>query len=300
MPISPFIPPPLLPVKVPGLSSLPSFDISILRLDQLHPIISGNKWLKLEGWLQQAALAHRHGIFTAGGPWSNHIHAAAAWAYLHEVPFHAVIKGKSAQRTPMLQDVLEWNGKIEWVNHSEFNKEQHWQQVADKANLQWIPMGGDGAPGEAGVTQFFNRFANYSFDEIWCAIGTGTTVAGIAASAIGAKKIVAFDPGIGDEQVYTKLKGIEQQLPHRSISIVQTRLGKFGSVSAELVDSMNRFFIGTGIPTDRVYTGKMIHAFMEELLLPINCEKRSILLVHTGGLQGNRSLPADSLKFMGW
>jgi 1-aminocyclopropane-1-carboxylate deaminase len=53
----------------------------------------------------------------------------------------------------------------------------------------------------------------------------------------------------------------------------------------------------TGIPTDFVYTGKAFYAAL------IYCRKNyfavgdRLLLVHTGGLQGNLSLPKGTLIF---
>jgi 1-aminocyclopropane-1-carboxylate deaminase len=79
----------------------------------------------------------------------------------------------------------------------------------------------------------------------------------------------------------------------------KTSSDKFGRITPEVLQSMNLFYERTGVPTELVYTGKMVNELMKDLLLPINCEKKSILIVHTGGLQGNRSLPSGSLKFMG-
>jgi 1-aminocyclopropane-1-carboxylate deaminase len=296
--LEPFIPPQIQLEKISGLQVAQGIEVSILRLDKIHDAVSGNKWLKLQGWLAQANAKEHHGVMTAGGPWSNHIHAAAAWCHLYHLPFHAIVKGKDGLITPMLQDVLTWNGKITWVNNAAFKDENHWQHEAEKANLQWIPMGGDGMPGETGVKDFFDQLAHFHFDELWCAAGTGTTLTGIAASAIGADTLVAFDPGIADKKVHEKMHMLQIQFPKRKISIRHTLHDKFGSISSDVINSMNAFYAKTAIPTDIVYTGKMMHLLLSEILLPINCEKKSILIVHTGGLQGNRSLAADELKFI--
>jgi 1-aminocyclopropane-1-carboxylate deaminase/D-cysteine desulfhydrase-like pyridoxal-dependent ACC family enzyme len=287
------------PERLEILDAPKGTEVYILRLDKMHEIISGNKWLKIQGWLETAAACNRKGIMTAGGAWSNHVHAAAAWCCLNQVPFRAVIKGRHGLLTPMLQDVLDWNGNITWVNHKRFTDENAWQLEAEASNMQWIPMGGDGAEGESGVRLFFDGFASYHFDELWCACGTGTTIAGIAASAIGAKTLVAFDPGIGDKKVHEKLMRLPQYFPNRSIQIERLPFDKFGKTSDVIIESMNRFWEATGVSTDVLYTGKMIHHLFSKWNKPTICEKKSILFVHTGGLQGNRSLMAGRLKFMG-
>lgn len=50
----------------------------ILRLDLLHPIVSGNKWFKLRYYIEQAQEQNKKSLVTFGGAWSNHIHATAA------------------------------------------------------------------------------------------------------------------------------------------------------------------------------------------------------------------------------
>ena len=60
---------------------------------------------------------------------------------------------------------------------------------------------------------------------------------------------------------------------------------------------MNKLFIDEQIPTDFVYTGKMFYAFYDLIEKDYFPRESKLLLVHTGGLQGNRSLPADTLVF---
>ena len=60
---------------------------------------------------------------------------------------------------------------------------------------------------------------------------------------------------------------------------------------------MNNFFEKTGIPTDFVYTAKAFYAAFELLKNGAFSDTDKILLVHTGGLQGNCSLPNGTLIF---
>ncbi|PKL75646.1 MAG: hypothetical protein CVV27_14275 [Candidatus Melainabacteria bacterium HGW-Melainabacteria-1] len=60
---------------------LPGFDdssLSLLRLDQIHPLLSGNKWFKLSGNLIAARQAGLDTLLTLGGAWSNHLIATSA------------------------------------------------------------------------------------------------------------------------------------------------------------------------------------------------------------------------------
>ena len=64
-----------------------------------------------------------------------------------------------------------------------------------------------------------------------------------------------------------------------------------------MLDFMNRLWDAEKIPTDIVYTSKLLLG-VEQLIKDNYFEKdASILVIHSGGLQGNRSLPEGTLKF---
>ena len=73
--------------------------------------------------------------------------------------------------------------------------------------------------------------------------------------------------------------------------------GGYAKKNAELISFMNSFYVQTGIPTDFVYTGKVFYA-LEKLLEAHHFTAGSrVLVIHSGGLQGNRSLPPGTLLF---
>jgi 1-aminocyclopropane-1-carboxylate deaminase len=51
--------------------------LSMLRLDTIHPVVSGNKLFKLHYFLQSAILQSGEGIVSFGGAYSNHLVATA-------------------------------------------------------------------------------------------------------------------------------------------------------------------------------------------------------------------------------
>jgi len=73
--------------------------------------------------------------------------------------------------------------------------------------------------------------------------------------------------------------------------------GGYAKANPELFLFMNQFFDETTIPTDFVYTGKLFYAV--EHLIKQNYFPRgaNILVIHSGGLQGNASLPNGKLIF---
>jgi 1-aminocyclopropane-1-carboxylate deaminase len=73
--------------------------------------------------------------------------------------------------------------------------------------------------------------------------------------------------------------------------------GGYAKRSKELVDFMNNFYSETGIPTDFVYTGKLFYGVDQLIRKGFFPENADILILHSGGLQGNLSLPKDTLIF---
>ena len=268
----------------------------ILRLDRIHPEVSGNKWLKLQGWLNTLESPCR-GILTMGGPWSNHLHAAAAWCRLQQLPFTAVVRGHEGQQTQTLEDILQGGGRVVWAQRQAFANTLHWKQMAQQEGLLFVPMGGDGPAGMEGVKAYFDQYHTHPFDAIWCAAGTGTTLQGIMRSRLPAKSVFAFNPGIHDEQMELQVIQTARETG-RNLQWVRLPGDHFGRSTSEQFNTMNAWFDNTGIPTDQVYTGKMIAAFLHYVRQENHLPRR-ILLVHTGGLQGNRSLMPGRLKFVG-
>jgi 1-aminocyclopropane-1-carboxylate deaminase len=253
-------------------------------------MISGNKLLKLKGWLEKYDQGRCEGIITAGGPWSNHLHACAYACMLLNVPMKAIIKSNPNIQNPMIGDLRKWNVAIEFVNRADFYNDTYWQNTALEQNGLWIPMGGDGAAGEAGVTAFMNELPLPAYDYILTPVGTATTLSGIARSKLSFKKLLGFDPGTGDKLLDHKVNELNANDLSGEVRLI-TLKNKFGKLSTALFDCMKDWNLKTGITLDFVYTAPMCKAFVEMLEQDFFPEGSKILIVHTGGVQGNRSQP---------
>jgi 1-aminocyclopropane-1-carboxylate deaminase len=272
--------------------------VQVFRTDLLHPIISGNKWMKLQPWLKKAKEQGRTGIITKGGPWSNHVHAAAYACQQQKLSFTAIVKAHDAMSTLTLTDIKSWGGQIVFTQQDLYKNEAYWAQVATTQNALYIPMGGEGTEGIQGVADFINTINAPSFDYIVCSVGTGTTYKGVAASNWKFKQLIGADPGIYDTAYSDIIQELSQQFPTKSFVIKHNKsLKKFGKWPAFLPEKMNSWMANWKLPTDIIYTAKMVYQF-EEWVAEGFFEKNSrILLIHTGGLQGNRSVPQGLLKY---
>lgn len=268
--------------------------VQVLRLDMLHPVISGNKWMKLQPWLKLVEQRNLKGIVTKGGPFSNHIHAAAYTAFINGLSCTVVVRGKEGIITPTLTDVANWNATIMYAP-ADYDNDEKWEMTAAVGQQLFIPMGGEGPVAAQGVKDFIAGLNLPRYEHVICPVGTGTTMHGIAMSRLHRKSLTGINPGIRDD--YSRLL---RELSQYGSGITIRRfseLKKFGQWPEFLPGQMNEWYENWQLPTDLVYTSKMIFAFFEILKENIFQKGDSCLLIHTGGLQGNRSLPGGVLHF---
>jgi 1-aminocyclopropane-1-carboxylate deaminase/D-cysteine desulfhydrase-like pyridoxal-dependent ACC family enzyme len=67
----------------------------------------------------------------------------------------------------------------------------------------------------------------------------------------------------------------------------QYHFGGYAKWTDELIDFIHWFWSEFRIPLDPIYTGKMAYAFFDLVRKNHFPESARILLIHTGGLQGN-------------
>jgi 1-aminocyclopropane-1-carboxylate deaminase len=73
--------------------------------------------------------------------------------------------------------------------------------------------------------------------------------------------------------------------------------GGYAKSSPVLIDFMNSFYRRTGIPSDFVYTAKLFYAIHELARNNFFPPGSRLLVIHSGGLQGNSSLEKGTLIF---
>lgn len=274
---------------------LPEFEnrqllVEMLRFDRIHPQISGNKWMKLEGWMEKYYTDGYKGIVTAGGPWSNHLHAAAYACLLHNIPMKAIIKGKEGLRNRMIEDLESCNVSIEYVNRKNFYDTDYWVGSSARQNELFIPMGGATNEGETGVTRWMDELPLPGYDYVLAAVGTATTLVGIGKSRLKFRHLWGFDPGTGDKSLPGKISFLNRETTAGKARLFSANQ-KLGKLSPGLGEFMGNWKSRTGITLDFVYTAPMCCAFLEMVNQGEIPPMSRVLLIHTGGTQGNRSHP---------
>ncbi|WP_417597594.1 1-aminocyclopropane-1-carboxylate deaminase/D-cysteine desulfhydrase [Oceanospirillum sp.] len=288
-------------------------ELCILRTDNVHPVISGNKAYKLKYNLKAALEQGATGILSFGGAWSNHLHALAYSCHLLQLPCVAVIRGEQelATKSAMLQDLKMWGTQLHFINRQDYRL---------RNNLDWlkgltagypgyfvVPEGGSSALAAPGITELSHQLEsecerrNWQPDQLWCAVGTGGTLAGLIAGRKKDYRIIGVPVLKGGEFL---IRDIDDRLLSDSRCGIEKKnwellldghFGGYAKVSSGLLQQMAQLSAeievhnpGLSLPMDPVYTGKLFCRFWQSLQAGEFRKGCRILLIHSGGLQGRR------------
>ncbi len=296
------------PIEVFHPDFLESINISVdvLRLDLLHPVISGNKWYKLKHNLLEAKSRDIKTILSFGGAWSNHIHALAAAGKHFDFKTIGVIRGEKPKKpSATLQDVESWGMELVYVSRSDYRRRyepEYHQILLDQLSLQpndvWVvPEGGSGELGVKGCEEILasGEIDPIEYDQIWLAAGTGATAAGVIRSVAGQchVKVVSVLKGAAFMEADIK-QYLDDSLSDCSLNDWSLKLdnhcGGYGKTTPELMQFIVDMESQCGLSLDQVYTGKVFLAFKKEIEAGSVTDGSRVLLIHTGGLQGRRGI----------
>lgn len=276
--------------------------VDVLRLDLLHPVVSGNKWFKLKEHLREAKDQEKT-LLTFGGAFSNHIAAAAAAAQEAGLKSIGIIRGEEA---PALSSTLinakRYGMQLYFISREAYKQKKIPDAVYesyDTKSLYAIPEGGYGANGAKGAKDILLKNDTSSYTHIFSAVGTGTTLAGLTDAANENQKIIGISVMKNNASLQDDISRLLPPSKHTQFQLLhEYHFGGYARYNAELLRFMNDFYSKTKIPTDFVYTAKAFYAAFELERRGFFSPDDKILLVHTGGLQGNLSLPKGTLMFM--
>lgn len=274
--------------------------LDMLRLDLLHPIVSGNKWYKLRLNILYAQEHHLTTVLTFGGGYSNHLVATAYAAQKEGLRSIGIVRGRHDVLTPTLLKCKEYGMHLIFVTREDYNrKEDHdWVMAlaADFDNMLIIPEGGDNERGRKGA-ELICKFISRDYTHIAVSVGSGTTLTGLRNRAHITQHLLGFAPM--KEGAYLEGHVAPHLHPGQDANwkiYDQWHFGGFGKCTDELIDFMNDFYTTNQIPLDRIYTAKMMYGLREMLASGNFAPNARILCVHTGGLQGNAGIQERLLQ----
>ena len=286
-------------VPVPAIGNH-NIKLDVLRLDKIHPVISGNKWFKLTHYLQEAVQNNQKQVITFGGAYSNHIIATACAASKAGLASIAIIRGeKPANLSHTLLDAAQYGMQLRFISRKLYNQKNDpafiQQLMQEYGNPCIIPEGGEGGLGIKGAAGILQLADAGEYTHIVCAVGTGTLLSGLLSSSSENQQVIGI----------AVLKGFDDWLPAAISEMQKKRLkiitgyhfGGYAKKNNDLFSFMNRWYEATKIPSDFVYTGKLFFAVNDLIEKGFFSNNSRLLVIHSGGLQGNKSLPPKTLDF---
>lgn len=272
-------------------------DVHVLRLDELHPIVSGNKWFKLRYYLKDAIDEDKKTVATFGGAFSNHIVATAYAAKAFGLKSIGIIRGEKPQKlSHTLEHAQSLGMEFFFVDRTEFNNKEQLKHDLNN-NYYWISEGGFGQLGMQGAMEILHTYSKPKFTHVFCSCGTGTMLAGLVNAAMPHQKIIGICALKGYENLTQDLLQI---LPNnnKQFSIYhEYHFGGYAKHPQQLIDWMNLLWQKEKLPTDIVYTSKLMYAVHDLCYKNHFLSTDKLLIIHSGGLQGNLSLPKNTLSF---
>ena len=281
-----------------SLGKEPEREITVKRFDEMHPTVNGNKWFKLLFNLDEMKRRGAKKLVTFGGAYSNHIYATAAAA--SELGLHSVgiIRGEEPKSySPTLLFAKECGMELCFISRADYeerNSEEMKVWVYEKWESAFlVPEGGSNYLGMNGAMQMVSE-EDFKFDNWLVSAGTGTTAAGLLVQSKPHQKVWIYSALKGENYMRNEIRNkliyffhdevAADEVLERAVVFSEDEFGGYGKFNDRLIEFVQEMNRVHQLPLDVVYTGKLMHSFFVQNKKP---NEGSVLMFHTGGLQGN-------------
>jgi 1-aminocyclopropane-1-carboxylate deaminase len=279
-----------------------AISVNVLRLDAIHPVLSGNKWFKLKYHLQQAVQQNKKGILTFGGAYSNHLVATAIACAAQGLAAIGIVRGEAVGTlSHTLQEAEAYGMQLAFVSRTAFEEESSLIAAMQAAHPGYlvVPQGGQSEAGVQGAAEILSLTDQTPYTHIACAVGTGTMLAGLVKALLPGQQALGISSlKITDPENNSLRSFVESHAGGRPFTLLyQYHFGGYARKNSVLLAYMNELYRRHQLPTDFVYTGKLLYGINDLIHNNYFAPEARILVIHSGGLQGNRSLPPGTLCY---
>lgn len=272
--------------------------LDIKRLDLIDPFISGNKFFKLKYNLSYAKEKQYQGVISFGGAYSNHIHALSYACRYYQLECLAIIRGDELSHQPLnstLTDVARNGTQIKFISREQYRQRHHPDFLAQLQqaypNYYIIPEGGSNELAIQGCQEIISTADLANYDWICCAVGTGSTLAGIIQKTAHSHTQVLGFSALKDHYLSEQIRLFinDNRLQHWQMNYDYC-CGGYAKTTPELIQFIHHFEQNYHIPIEPIYTGKMLYGIFDLIQNDFFTANSRILAIHTGGLQAKMSL----------
>jgi 1-aminocyclopropane-1-carboxylate deaminase/D-cysteine desulfhydrase-like pyridoxal-dependent ACC family enzyme len=287
------------PIQEIHSKSLAAAGVRLLvkREDLNHPYISGNKLWKLKYNLEEVRRKLLKVVITFGGAYSNHIYATAAAAKESGLKSIGIIRG---EETLPLNSTLTFAKQcgmdLHYVSREEYRNKNEKTFIENLHNrfgdFYLIPEGGSNSLAVKGCAEFAQTLNDVDFNYCCLPVGTGGTIAGIIAGLKKEKEIIGFPVLKGGEFLQTEIENFLKEFSNDSYQNWKLDTtyhhGGYAKATPELLAFIKMMRDEHNLPLESIYTGKLLWAVMDYVVKGEFKKGSTILVLHTGGLQGQK------------
>lgn len=290
--------------------------VSVLRLDKIHPVVSGNKLFKLHYFLQEAIHSkhptgsgpqgHVSGktILSFGGAYSNHLVATAFACKALHLKSIGIVRGEQpAQLSSTLLQCINEGMQLKFISRQAYAKKENAGFISalqnEFGNCIIVPEGGYHPLGAKGAALIMDMINKNNYTHICTATGTATTLAGLLMASGPEQTIVSIPVLKGITDINERIKYLTnlKTVPGNLQILPDYHFGGYAKSTGALIEFINDCWQQYNLPLDFVYTAKMLYGVIDSIKNNHFAKGSKILCLHTGGLQGNKSLPLNTLLF---
>lgn len=277
-------------------------------------VYAGNKRFKLLDNLILAQRENSRGVIGFGGAWSNFIHSLAYAAHEMQLPCVGVIRGihhnpgsvevDNAGLNDMLSDACELGMRLRFVSHADYRlrHDPRWLESlkSEYPGYHLLPEGGSNLVSANACRSMIDPVSGTAakVTHWFVAVGTGATVAGLAASVASDQQLIGCQV-IKDTSVRAQAEVWSEKLrPGSKIAWCEALVPRYGKLDQRLCELINMTFEQTGVLLDPLYSVKALQCATSHTWLWDEPGESCAAVIHTGGLQAWRGMVAANRKYL--
>lgn len=245
--------------------------VLLKRDDLIHPEVPGSKWRKLKYNVAAARDQGARTLLTFGGAYSNHLRATAAVGHHAGFATIGVVRGEEhLPLNPSLAHAVRRGMRLSYLDRTAYRAKASDEVIerlrGEFGDFYLIPEGGSNTAALLGCAELPAELAE-PFDVLVCAVGTGGTLAGVAAG-LGPGQVAIGVPVL-KASLEADIAGL--QLAAYGERVGNWRLiggyhfGGYAKRTPELDDFVDDFEARHGLRLDWVYEAKMMYALFDQV-----------------------------------
>ncbi|KOV13960.1 1-aminocyclopropane-1-carboxylate deaminase [Streptomyces sp. XY431] len=250
-------------------------ELRLKRDDLAHPLVPGNKWRKLAPNLAAAVEGGHTRLLTFGGAYSTHLRAVAVAAAALGLESVGLVRGEELADRPRnwsLRAAEAAGMELVFLTRAEYREAAG--RAGEGAGWRWgpglvLPEGGSNGLAVTGAAEIVAELADLGErDVVCCPVGTGGTLAGIAAGlppgarALGVAVLRGGEGYLEDEVTRLHREAYGREFDGWRIDHGHHG-GGYGRVPAALEEFAAGFERRHGIALERRYVAKTLAALYD-------------------------------------